>query len=382
MAGAVALEQGLGLLPGREASADGVVRPGLALYPVGRICIGQMHGRPVDQPSHILGSGTVATEQAVVPQHPQVAGLGGRFVRRFREALGVQNVGLDRERGVGRGKLVTLGGAEERYQELCGQCWKGRLCVTSSGEAFPCVFARATQLGNVKSGLVGIMRTVRLTDFRRKLRTLNECTSKESTTAAPGVRNMAWAPLRAQCNPDDCGPGSCNPAAACNPDDCGPGSCNPAAHRSAAIGALSALALVIMLATGSAVEGGRQPGQRDSPRPLPEHIVAAWKEAGASVCWAVANQSGFIGFVPEENSAPGALPAFRFVRWQADHPARLPDPATAFGLDLSDTRVTDAGLKELAGLRSLQLLNLHNTQVTDAGLKELIRLPKLANPEP
>ena len=33
--------------------------------------------------------------------------------------------------------------------------------------------------------------------------------------------------------------------------------------------------------------------------------------------------------------------------------------------------MTDAGLKELAGLKSLQTLNLFHTQVTDAGLKEL-----------
>ena len=39
--------------------------------------------------------------------------------------------------------------------------------------------------------------------------------------------------------------------------------------------------------------------------------------------------------------------------------------------------MTDAGLKELAGLKSLQTLNLTNTQVTDAGLKELAELKSL-----
>ena len=41
------------------------------------------------------------------------------------------------------------------------------------------------------------------------------------------------------------------------------------------------------------------------------------------------------------------------------------------------TQVTDAGLKELAGLTELQLLDLEGTQVTDAGLKELAGLKKL-----
>ena len=39
--------------------------------------------------------------------------------------------------------------------------------------------------------------------------------------------------------------------------------------------------------------------------------------------------------------------------------------------------MTDAGLKELAGLKSLQTLNLSNTKVTDAGLKELAGLKSL-----
>jgi len=40
-------------------------------------------------------------------------------------------------------------------------------------------------------------------------------------------------------------------------------------------------------------------------------------------------------------------------------------------LDLWRTQATDAGLKELAALKSLQMLNLGDTQVTDAGLQEL-----------
>ena len=46
-------------------------------------------------------------------------------------------------------------------------------------------------------------------------------------------------------------------------------------------------------------------------------------------------------------------------------------------LDLDDTKVTDAGLKELATLTNLTNLFLTNTQVTDEGVKELQKaLPK------
>src|SRR5215471_14025304 len=43
----------------------------------------------------------------------------------------------------------------------------------------------------------------------------------------------------------------------------------------------------------------------------------------------------------------------------------------AVSVDLHGTKVTDAGLKELKGLKNLQELDLWGTKVTDAGLKEL-----------
>jgi internalin A len=46
-------------------------------------------------------------------------------------------------------------------------------------------------------------------------------------------------------------------------------------------------------------------------------------------------------------------------------------------LDLRHTKVTDAGLKEIAGLKSLQFLLLNDTQVTDAGLKQVAALKSL-----
>ena len=46
-------------------------------------------------------------------------------------------------------------------------------------------------------------------------------------------------------------------------------------------------------------------------------------------------------------------------------------------LNLSGTKVTDAGLKHLAGLKALQKLDLEDTKVTDAGLKHLAGLKAL-----
>ncbi|MCY2995297.1 MAG: hypothetical protein NTY19_46660 [Planctomycetota bacterium] len=47
------------------------------------------------------------------------------------------------------------------------------------------------------------------------------------------------------------------------------------------------------------------------------------------------------------------------------------------GLDLSSTKVTDAGLIHLEGLTQLQTLNLGSTSITDAGLAHLKGLTKL-----
>jgi internalin A len=46
-------------------------------------------------------------------------------------------------------------------------------------------------------------------------------------------------------------------------------------------------------------------------------------------------------------------------------------------VDLSGKGVTDTGLKELAGLKTLRMLNLNATKVTDLGLKELAALKNL-----
>lgn len=47
------------------------------------------------------------------------------------------------------------------------------------------------------------------------------------------------------------------------------------------------------------------------------------------------------------------------------------------GLFLSDTQVTDAGLTTLAAIENLSVLNLNNTKVTDEGLKELAAIINL-----
>jgi serine/threonine protein kinase len=106
--------------------------------------------------------------------------------------------------------------------------------------------------------------------------------------------------------------------------------------------------------------------------PPPTNIYAAWENAGAQSGWMIrlpAAVNGHGGW--DDQAQPGDIPAFRFVEWTPGIVYKLPPPKQSFGLDLSKTHMTDAGLKELAGFTQLRRLYLDGTDVTDAGMKEL-----------
>jgi len=138
-------------------------------------------------------------------------GHGGRAIA-FVKGLGVERVELDRQRGVGRASQVSVATDQEPYSELCGQCWKGKLCITPSGTAYPCVFARFCPVGDAREGLGKIVRSQRVTDFRTRLR------EDRQAIAIHGNNHL--------CEPSDCRPNvgcppdemSCNPDSGCNPD--------------------------------------------------------------------------------------------------------------------------------------------------------------------
>jgi hypothetical protein len=120
---------------------------------------------------------------------------------------------------------------------------------------------------------------------------------------------------------------------------------------------------------------GTHPGDKEKPpQGIDAATVAAYEKLGAVYGGWEKNETGTIWFQPGREHAEKGLPGFRFAIFPQ---ARLPEVAIPFGLDLSRSDVTDAGLKELAGLRNLARLMLVRTPVTDAGLKELRRLNNL-----
>jgi hypothetical protein len=111
------------------------------------------------------------------------------------------------------------------------------------------------------------------------------------------------------------------------------------------------------------------------PKPLPDEVTKAWKDAGATVGWMKTEDSGLLAFIDKPEA--GAIPAFRFAKWKDGILPKLRLPEAPFGLDLGKTEITDTGLKELAQLKSLTSLTLCETMVTDIAVEALRKaLPK------
>jgi hypothetical protein len=135
----------------------------------------------------------------------------------------------------------------------------------------------------------------------------------------------------------------------------------------------------LLLLTGGGRESLSAPLPANARRqPLPRELVAAWREAGATVGWMKADQ-GWLRFREGVEGKQGEVPVFWFRKWTGGVVGQLPQPQRAFGLALRGPQVTDAGLEELAGLKALQTLLLYRAKVTDAGAAELQKaLPTLA----
>jgi len=149
--------------------------------------------------------------------------------KEFLMGLGVQNVGVDSKRGIGRAGHVQI---TSPMSELCGQCWKGTLCVTANAVAYPCVFARFKTVGNIKSGIAPILAGTDLVNFReqvkemenlREQRAMGNCWPCSPSSMCNPTCNPSCSPMK-DCTPNStCWP--CAPSSLCKPT-CAPG-CGP-----------------------------------------------------------------------------------------------------------------------------------------------------------
>lgn len=125
----------------------------------------------------------------------------------------VGEVRVDHLRQVGRGVREL----QPSIDQLCGNCARGKIAISPTGDVWPCVFSRWLPVGNVRQdALVEIITGPRMTE--------TSATLYEHFDSLP---NMAKQPCDPQCGPN-CGP-ACNPQ--CWPTGSGPcgpkGGCQP-----------------------------------------------------------------------------------------------------------------------------------------------------------
>ncbi len=136
-------------------------------------------------------------------------------VAAYARSLGIDRVGHDRVRGVGRGAVRFVGGAtatEVELADVCGSCWRGSLCVAPNGDIHPCIMGKTWAFGNLSTG--GLSAAL---------------ASDELLRVRTAVYSELWT--GAQCPPQgDCGPQhpcapNCSPS--CQPYGPCPPTCSP-----------------------------------------------------------------------------------------------------------------------------------------------------------
>lgn len=152
----------------------------------------------------------------------------------FLRELGVQHIRVDRVRHVGRGEayIQITDSRTDPHEALCGQCAKGKACITPSGDMYPCVFSRWLSQGNVlqqpfRAIILGDQMAATRTDLTTFFLQRSIASQSGSFPCMPATEpylktqdlSHLFTPL---CDPDDeeCNPEipACPPNSTCIPD--------------------------------------------------------------------------------------------------------------------------------------------------------------------
>jgi hypothetical protein len=154
---------------------------------------------------------------------------------------------------------------------------------------------------------------------------------------------------------------------------------------------LAAVGIAASGSIGHAQEPGPQfaavkaaaPAKDVAAQEMPADILKAWEAAGFKITGWVSKEHGDLVFRAEGPGKPGDWPVFsppgqfdRRFPWYAKSLPTLPLPPVGFGLSLQATANDDV-LKGLGRMKKLRWLNITGRRWTTAGLKELAPLQKL-----
>ena len=103
--------------------------------------------------------------------------------KKFLLDIGVKNIETDYVRKIGRGNKKN--DSQNGINELCGKCTDGGICITSSGDAYPCVFSRFWNLGNIKDGIQNIFYNSSFKEFRKAIKENDVIESKDKIDITP-----------------------------------------------------------------------------------------------------------------------------------------------------------------------------------------------------
>jgi radical SAM protein with 4Fe4S-binding SPASM domain len=155
--------------------------------------------------------------------------------KQYLQDLGVQHIGIDQVRSVGRGSAYGMESHPE--DALCGACARGKAAVMPNGDVYPCVFSRWLRIGNihheqslreiVSGSAMQLTRDHLNSHFQHRFghRCIPQC---DPHTCDPNCEPGECAPDAPDCDPTRlCIPDfkdPCNPEAPCSPDkeECSP----------------------------------------------------------------------------------------------------------------------------------------------------------------
>ncbi|MGH7883287.1 MAG: SPASM domain-containing protein, partial [Candidatus Dormibacteraceae bacterium] len=122
--------------------------------------------------------------------------------------IGVEQVGVDWLRGVGRGVRAE----PSSVKQLCGHCANNTLAILPDGSAYPCIMSRWLPVGDVKQSSLAEIHEEGAVPVRQELLAQFQATEQPEPKPKPQPQ-PACLPLGCmpRCSPIMCGPGCCKP---------------------------------------------------------------------------------------------------------------------------------------------------------------------------
>jgi len=162
------------------------------------------HTRTIQNLKRLIEAG-VGTRVAIIAIDEEKAAV--RRTESFVRGLGVKQIKVGPLRNFGRAKSYF--GADKISSGLCGHCWAGKLCIAPNGEAYPCVMARRSAVGNVLgNSLHQIIGGKSLGEVRHEI--YNDIWLPKIASIRASKAQQVCAPSDPTCDPDtgapDCAP--------------------------------------------------------------------------------------------------------------------------------------------------------------------------------